>query len=140
MERLTYLLDTNAVTDYINGLGSTKERLKQALRDGDTLILCQPVQYEVTRGLLKTGSVRKQQIFEKEFAPWLIRIPLLDADWDQAARFWATATARGRQFSDMDLLIAAVAARLGGVIVSSDEDFDALPIRRENWRVTPPAE
>ena len=32
------------------------------------------------------------------------------------------------------LLIAALAQRLDGVVVTSDDEFDALPIRRENWR------
>jgi predicted nucleic acid-binding protein len=41
----------------------------------------------------------------------------------------------GNQLADVDLLIAAVATRLGDIIVSSDTDFDALPVKRENWRV-----
>lgn len=34
-------------------------------------------------------------------------------------------------------LVAAVASRLGGAIISSDADFDALPVPRENWRDKP---
>jgi predicted nucleic acid-binding protein len=41
----------------------------------------------------------------------------------------------GRAFSDVDLLVAAVSKRLGGVIVSADADFDALSLNRENWRI-----
>ena len=41
---------------------------------------------------------------------------------------------QGKQLSDVDLLIAALAQRLDGVVVTSDDDFDALPIQRENWR------
>ncbi len=137
MERLTYILDTNAVADYINTIEPTIMRIKQAIRDGHLLILCQPVRYEVLRGLLKVAATRKQEIFEREFAPRLVWTPLVDADWEQAARFWADATSRGRQFSDIDLLVAAVASRLGGVIVSSDADFDALSTPREDWRIPP---
>ena len=53
--------------------------------------------------------------------------PLIDADWEQTTHFWDDATVRGLQFSDIDLLVAAVAAWLGGMIVSGDDDFDALP-------------
>jgi predicted nucleic acid-binding protein len=137
MERLTYILDTNAVADYINEFVPTITRIKQAIREDHLLILCQPVRYEVMRGLLKVGATRKQEIFEQEFTPRLMWIPLVDADWEQAARFWADATSRGRQFSDIDLLVAAVASRLEGVIVSSDADFDALAISREDWRNPP---
>jgi len=42
----------------------------------------------------------------------------------------------GRAFSDVDLLVAAVAERLGGIIVSADADFDALSVLRENWRTS----
>jgi len=54
-----------------------------------------------------------------------------------AAELWADATSRGRQFSDIDLLIASIALRMGGVIVSADADFNALPVQRDDWR-TPP--
>ena len=64
-------------------------------------------------------------------------VPLVDADWEQAARFWADATSRGRQISDIDLLVAAVVSRLGGVIVSSDANFDALATPYEDWRNPP---
>ena len=57
-----------------------------------------------------------------------------EADWQQAARFWADAANKGKVLSDVDLLVAAIARRLGGVVVSADDDFDELPIKRENWR------
>ncbi len=66
--------------------------------------------------------------------PLLQPVSLVDADWDQAARFWADMTKRGRQFSDIDLLLASVVARLDATLVSADADFDALPIKREDWR------
>ena len=41
---------------------------------------------------------------------------------------------------DMDLLIAALASRMNGVIVTADDDFDFLSIPRENWRIPIPDE
>ena len=134
MDRVIYILDTNAVSDYIKQFEPTTTRIKQAIRDGHTLYLCNPVEYEVLRGLIKAHAERQQRLFEEVFAPQLTPLALADEDWRQAARFWALATARGKQLSDVDLLIAAVAMRLGGVIVSSDGDFDALPVTHENWR------
>ncbi len=57
-----------------------------------------------------------------------------DADWERAAQFWADSKSKGRQLSDIDILIAAIAHRIDAIIVSSDADFDALPVKRENWR------
>lgn len=134
MDRLTYILDTNAISDYIKQFESTTTRIKQAIRDGHALYLCKPVEYEVLRGLIKANAERQRQIFEIGFAPQLTPLPLADADWRQAAQFWAEARNAGKQLSDVDLLIAALAFRLNSVIVTNDNDFDALPVQRDNWR------
>ena len=134
MEQLTYLLDTNTIADYINQVATTTANIQQAMRDGHGLYLCQPVRYEVMRGLFKVNATQKLQIFEEQFAPQLLAVTLTDEDWQQAAQFWANMRTVGRQFADTDLLIAAIAHRLQGIVVTADDDFDALPIRRENWR------
>ena len=134
MERLAYILDTNTVADYLNHFEPTTARIKQVIQDGNVLYLCQPVIYEVLRGLIKTGAIRKRHAFETQFVPQLSRLSIVDGDWQQAAQFWADASNIGKQLSDVDLLIAAIAHRMGGVVVSADADFDALPVRRENWR------
>jgi predicted nucleic acid-binding protein len=138
MERLAYILDTNAIADYINRYEPTTTRLRQAIHEGHRLYLCQPVYYEVLRGLIKTGAERKRRIFEEQFAPQLAAVSLTDADWRQAAQFWADASNAGKQLADTDLLVAAIARRIDGIIVSADADFDSLPVRREDWRVPIP--
>ncbi|MDL1901598.1 type II toxin-antitoxin system VapC family toxin [Anaerolineae bacterium CFX9] len=134
---MIYILDTNAISDYIKQFEPTTTRIKQAIRDGQILYLCKPVEYEVLRGLMKANAERQRQIFETGFAPQLTLLPLTDADWRQAAQFWAQARSAGKQLSDVDLLLAALAFRLNAVIVTNDDDFDALPVRRENWRQAP---
>ncbi len=131
---MIYVLDTNVLSDRINGVQIIEQKLNVAIQAGDRMCLCQAVHYEVFRGLLRTNATRKQQFFEEKLVPALEWVVLIDEDWRQAARFWALATTSGKQLSDVDLLIAAVAARLNAVIVSSDEDFDALPVLREDWR------
>jgi len=66
-------------------------------------------------------------------------VELEDEDWERAAHLWADAANRGRALSDVDLLVAVVALRLGAVVVSADDDFDTLPVQRENWRFPPSA-
>jgi predicted nucleic acid-binding protein len=67
--------------------------------------------------------------------PLLTWTSLTDGDWRQAAQFWADVTNAGKQLADTDLLVAAIALRVGGTVVTADDDFDALPIKRENWRI-----
>lgn len=73
-------------------------------------------------------------MFEQELMP-LMSIMLLEVEyWLQGARFWAESVSRGRQLSDVDLLLAALVFRRGAVLVSNDADFDNLPVHRVDWR------
>lgn len=136
MDRVTYILDTTVVADRIRRHPQVLSRLSHASDDGHVLGLCDPVRYEVLRGLLKANATRKLQLFRETITPLMDHIALIDADWQLAAELWADMRNQGKQLSDVDLLIAALAQRLDGVVVTSDDDFDALPIRRENWRHT----
>ena len=69
--------------------------------------------------------------------PLMDHLALIDVDWQVAAQLWATMRNQGKQFSDADLLIAALAQRLNAVVVTADDDFAALSIQRENWRIAP---
>lgn len=135
MERLIYVLDTNVIADRMNAREPVTLRLTATVQNGHQVGLCQPVFYEVMRGLFKANSTRKLHFFQTTIMPLLIWMPLTDDDWHQAAQFWADATNAGKQLADTDLLVAAVAKRLGGVVVTADSDFDVLPIQRENWRI-----
>lgn len=140
MERLTYILDTNVIADRMNARELVSQRLFATVQAGHRVCLCQPVYYEVLRGLLKTNATRKLQFFQATIMPLLEWLPLTDDDWRQAAQFWADAVNAGQQLADTDLLVAGIAQRVGGIVVSADADFDALPVRRENWRDPIPGE
>jgi predicted nucleic acid-binding protein len=134
MERLAYILDTNVIADYLNAFEPTTDRVRQAIKDQHILYLCQPVLYEVLRGLHHSQSIRKQKTLEDLFMPQLEVATLLETDWRVAAQLWATARSAGKQVSDIDVLITAIAQRMNATIVSADADFDALSVRRVNWR------
>jgi predicted nucleic acid-binding protein len=131
---MIYLLDTNAVADRIYGLVSVIQHLENAIQVAHRVCLCEPVHYEVLRGLLWKNAASKRWMYEQQFVPALELVLLTRADWEQAAQFWAEARRKGKQLSDTDLLLAALAVRLNATIVSADSDFDALPVQRENWR------
>jgi predicted nucleic acid-binding protein len=129
--RLIYLLDTNVISDYLNQVFDL-ERFNRAIAAGDRVCLCHPVYYESLRGLLKAKSTRKLDVFHSRLIPMLEWVEMRSSDWEQAARLWADAVSRGKQLSDVDLLIASIALRQNAIIVSSDADFDAFPIKRES--------
>lgn len=134
MDTVTYILDTNVIADRFKRHPQVLQRLTQAGEAGHVLGLCDPVRYEVLRGLLKVKAVHKLQLFQGRIAPLLDHLPLTAADWERAAELWAQMRNQGKQLSDADLLIASLAQRLNAVVVTSDADFAAMPILRENWR------
>ncbi|MEW6577731.1 MAG: PIN domain-containing protein [Chloroflexota bacterium] len=103
---------------------------------GEALCICQPVRYEVLRGLLWVGATVKLTVLQDNVLPLFQTVTLTDEDWELAARLWAFSVNAGKQLADVDLLLAAAAQRLDAIIASSDTDFDALPVQREDWRTT----
>jgi predicted nucleic acid-binding protein len=62
--------------------------------------------------------------------------PVQLVDWRVAAKLWSDARRRGRQLSDIDVLLAAMTLRLNGILITDDGDFAYLPLARtENWLV-----
>lgn len=136
---MIYLLDTNVISDLTAGVVTVFRQFDHALERGNTVSLCPPVLYEVRRGFVWRRSPTKSRVFDENILPRLTYVPLTDADWLLAAQFWADAVSRGRQLADVDLLLAALAQRLGAALVTADDDFDILPIQRANWRIAQPS-
>jgi predicted nucleic acid-binding protein len=133
---MIFLLDTNAVSDWLSPVPHViAGRIEQRLKQGERVAICQPVYYELARGLLWRQATSKLTLFREKILPQLEYVSLEESDWQQAAQFWAETRQQGRQLSDIDLLIAAVAFRLDAVIISRDADFDALSVKRENWAI-----
>ena len=136
MDSVTYILDTNVFADRIRRHPQVLARLPQAGEAGSVLCLCDPVRYEVSRGLLKINATRKLRLFHEEISPLMHHEALIADDWQSAAHLWADMRKQGRQFSDVDLLIASLAQRLNAVVVTADSEFGTLPIKSEDWRRT----
>jgi predicted nucleic acid-binding protein len=132
---MIYIFDTNAMSDMLNAYPSVVANVRERQQD-HIFALCPPVDYEMQRGLLWKTASAKHQLYLHQIKPQFQWLPLIDADWWLAGQFWANGRSAGKQFSDVDLLIAALAHRLNAIIVTNDADFAALPVQRENWRVT----
>jgi predicted nucleic acid-binding protein len=130
-----FVLDTNVISDIAAPTPNPNVLARLAAHRQDTLCLFEAVDYEVRRGYLKTLATSKLRAYEQIVKPQFQWVKIMEEDWRQAAQFWADAANKGKALSDIDLLVAAVSKRLGGVIASADTDFDELPITRENWRL-----
>jgi len=128
-----FLIDSNTIADFVSRQENTLHQIKIAKTQGDTLGLCRPVHYEVLRGFLWRNAPAKRSRFEGSIGLIFDWVELAETDWVQAAQFYATARTAGKQLADTDLFLAAVAHRLNITIVSNDEDFNALPVKRISW-------
>ncbi len=131
-----FVLDTNVISDIAAPKPDVHVMSNLALYQQDALYLCSAVDYEVRRGLLKNNAIVQLTRYEQSIKPQFIWVSFTDEDWTRAAELWSTAVRGGRQLSDIDLLIAAVTIRLHATLVTADDDFDALPVTRANWRIT----
>lgn len=129
-----FVLDTNVISDIVAPTPNATVLARLAANRTHTLCLCEPVDYEIRRGYLKRNATTRLKIYESRIRPQFQWVAITSADWQKAAQFWAHTVGHGRQLADIDLLVAAVATRLKAIIVSADDDFDALSIGRENWR------
>lgn len=131
-----FVLDTNVISDIVSPTPNLAVVDQIAAHRQHTICLCEAVDYEVRRGYLKAGVTAKLRIYEERIRPQFQWVTIVEADWQQAAQLWADAVNKGRQLSDVDLLVAAVAIRLGGQVISADDDFDALPVTHHTWRAS----
>jgi predicted nucleic acid-binding protein len=130
-----YVIDTNVVSDIAAPSPNASVLAHLARHQQDVLCLCEAVDYEIRRGYLKSGATSRLKVYDDIVKRQFQWVAVEEDDWKQAARFWAEMANAGKAFSDIGLLVAAVAKRLGGVIVSADTDLDALSNSHENWRI-----
>lgn len=132
---MIFLLDSTVISDLIKQRPEVRRQAIAHRAAGDDLVICQPIYYEALRGLFWRNATAQMSILQRRLLPLFAWTALSDVDWEQAAHFWAFATSQGKQLSDVDFLLAALAHRLNTPLVSSDADFDVLPVKREDWRV-----
>jgi tRNA(fMet)-specific endonuclease VapC len=131
--RPVYLLDTNTVSYILNGR-SKAARVKLDANLGDSAISA------VTEGELRFGLAKKPEAVKlrKAIESFLAIVTVLP--WNsEAARSYgvmrARMTAAGKSLGALDMLIAAHAASLDAVLVTTDKAFrhaDGLH-SRVNW-------
>lgn len=122
---MNVVVDTSAWVDYLRGTGSAHNVwIRQAITDERPLGWTDPILYELTAG---ARSPERAQ----ELRGLLLRGPMHPVaglqDWEDAARLYRSARARGLTVrSSIDCLIAAVALRTQNAILAVDRDFEAL--------------
>jgi tRNA(fMet)-specific endonuclease VapC len=130
------VLDTNTVSALMKGDATVAARMATTPRAD--VGITQVTVAEIEFGLRYLPASKRRRLLQEQWevvGPELIRLP-----WDdQVSRAFGERKARleraGSRMSDFDLAIAAHAIAHGAIVVTADEGFDRLGIRRENWLV-----
>jgi tRNA(fMet)-specific endonuclease VapC len=130
-----YLLDTNAMADFINRRRGVDSRAKEARKGGARLGTCIPVMGELFFGI-ELSQTRDQNLTRlKRALAGLICWPFTSEAAEKYGRLAAQLRRAGRTIQQVDLQLAAIARMLGDcTVVSQDSDLLAVPgLSVENW-------
>ncbi len=129
-----HLLDTNHAASLVTLGHPLRERFGEQSRSGDTFSVCVPI---VTETLFGIGILPRAK---QNLAEWSRLKPSLtcyvpdEADAESAAELQIALRRRGWQLATVDATIAVIALRYDLTLLTTDKDFNAVPmLRLANW-------
>jgi predicted nucleic acid-binding protein len=115
------VVDTSVWVDALRQRGSvTATRLSQLL-DADDVALALPVRLELLAGV----AARDRPALTRALTGLPVVVPG-ESTWASVERWTVHAARAGQRFALTDLLIAALAEDIGGLVWSLDEDFERM--------------
>jgi tRNA(fMet)-specific endonuclease VapC len=135
---MLYLLDTNAVSDYMAGHPVLRSRVS-ALFKTDRLRMCTIVRGEILFGIAKRSPGARRSQLELAAHAAFRAFPCMPVP-EQAADVYSslklTCQQTGVAIHENDLWIAATALAEGAILVSRDKDFTRFPsLVLQDWTV-----
>lgn len=129
-----YLLDTNHVSRAVTGGSSIRQRITEIRQRGIKVGTCVPVLCEIEAGI---QQVSHPDAYRQNLATLLQQLRIWPIDLTTARIYGEIhhdLKRRGRVLSQVDMLLAALAAEMGLTLATSDQDFAAVAgIAMENW-------
>ncbi len=125
---MTYLLDTNAVSDLMRAAPGIETWIA-GLDDGDRVVTCTIVRGELLFGIGKLPEGRRRAELEEtghQFLASLLCEPVPERAGDFYAVIKRARQQHGLSLDENDLWIAATALSLDATLVSRDGDFAGI--------------
>jgi tRNA(fMet)-specific endonuclease VapC len=123
-----YLLDTNAVGDFLNQRHGIPARVKEARTRGSVIGTCEPVVAELFFGV-ENSSTREENLARLNRGLRRIKCwPLTRRASAEYGRLAVALKRKGRVIGQIDILIASIAISFGDcIVVSNDKDMLVIP-------------
>jgi tRNA(fMet)-specific endonuclease VapC len=130
-----YLLDTNAVGDWISRRHGVDLRVREARGRGAVIGTCEPVIAELFFGVENSDTRDENEARLQRALAGMKCWPMTRQASREFGRIMATLKRSGAMIGPMDVLIAAIALTLPEcVVVSRDTDMLHIPgLTVENW-------
>jgi tRNA(fMet)-specific endonuclease VapC len=131
-----YLLDTNHASPLVTLSHPLRQRILQNLNDGDNFATCVPVVTETLFGIALLPRATQNLAEWKRLKPLLPCYIPDETDAEFAAELQVSLRSRGWQLETVDALIASVALRYDLTLLTTDQDFRAVPqLSQANWLI-----
>lgn len=129
-----YLLDTNHLSRAVRTGSVVQRRIADLRARGLKIGVCVPVLCEIEAGIQQIKSPNE---YRRDLESLLRQVRTWPLDRTTARNYGEIhrdLKARGRILSQVDMMLAALARQMKLTIVTTDQDFAALPdIATENW-------
>jgi tRNA(fMet)-specific endonuclease VapC len=132
-----YLLDTNAMNDWMYRIDGVHEKVRQARSSGAVIGTCELVVAELCYGIAASASTNDNLSYLQRKLTEIKCWPLDRRATEMYGQLMSNSRKRGLGIGIMDGLIAAIALTLPDcAIVSKDTDMVRIPgLAVENWAV-----
>jgi predicted nucleic acid-binding protein len=131
---MTYALDTNIISYFVQGSPHISLRLREALARGDSFVIPPVAYYEIRRGFKHRAAPAKERAFAGICSAYPVGAMGIAA-WELAAGIYADLRNAGRAVEDADILIAAFCIENGHTLVTNNtKHFEGISeLRLANW-------
>jgi tRNA(fMet)-specific endonuclease VapC len=127
-------LDTNYLGEAIGKVSVVRDRIQQLQRKTTVFGTCGPVLCELLVGIALRKDAAKTR---KRLNSLLVVVRIWPIDLaiaDQYSAAYRELKNAGRALSQVDIMLAAMARHADATLLTTDQDFQALPdIQTENW-------
>jgi tRNA(fMet)-specific endonuclease VapC len=129
-----YLLDTNHIGHAVTPGSIVRRRITELRGRGVKVGTCVPVLCEIEAGI---QQVNQPALYRLNLERLLKQVRIWPLDRSTTVLYGTIhhdLKRRGRVLSQVDMMLAALARQMNLMLITSDQDFSALPdVQTENW-------
>ncbi len=134
---MTYVLDTNIVIWYLRESPDVLKRFRNAVINGDMIVIPEPVHYEVKRGFHIQSAFKKERLYNELISPFgFSRVTKFNSKcWECAEYVYEELYRKKITIGELDIFIAAFCIEKDYTLVTNNikHFVNINGLTCENW-------